>query len=782
MSLPNSTTLHHRWHIQGQVQGVGFRPFVYRLATQHHLVGAVRNDTAGVVIDAWANLETLDRFEHQLLTTLPPLASIDRMQRESIDPPGPPPPSFSILASDTTTAVERGRVTVDCATCPDCRRELFNPTDRRYRHGLINCTNCGPRFTIVRDLPYDRAATTMRDFAMCNQCAHEYANPADRRFHAQPVCCHDCGPQVRIVRPDGSTIDADPYLHAADMLRRGSILAIKALGGYHLACRADDPHAVAELRRRKHRDHKPFAVLARDLDHARTLVRLSPAAEAELTASSAPIILAPTNPGAPVAPGVAPRSHRLGVMLASTPIQHLLMAQHLPPLVMTSANRSDEPLVKDDADALSRLDAIADAILLHDRPIERAVDDSVLLDSTRGLVMFRRARGYVPAPLSLPVRSPAPGLCVGAELKNTVGLVDETHAVLSQHVGDLSQMLAYERFVRTIEDMQRLFAVEPRWVACDRHPGYLSRRFAQQFARRRGIPLFQIQHHHAHAASLLVEHGLDQPIVAIVCDGVGYGDDGAAWGGEILIADLKTSRRVARLRPLLLPGGDAAARQTGRCAFAWLFDRFGHDAITHPLAARVLPDPAERQIIAQMLAAGLQCPPSSGAGRLFDAAASLLGLCDFNHHEAMSGQLLESAAAAAEPTTHPATFPVQLWKPPAPHNAEANDLGELDHRPLLDHLLSGLTAGEPVTNLAWTFHHALARALADAAAWAAAHAGLHTVGLTGGVFCNQLLTTLLAQALHDHALHVLTHARIPPNDGGLSLGQAGISAKLQSEV
>lgn len=774
MGVEQSDFVHRRWRLCGQVQGVGLRPYVFRLARQHGLCGFVKNNTAGVVIEAWGELARLEAFEGKLLAVPPPLARIEGVQRENVEPAGIAPDGFVISASELGVA-ERGRVTVDCATCSECVRELSDPRNRRFRHGTINCTNCGPRFTIVRDLPYDRGSTTMRGFVMCAACAREYADPGDRRFHAQPVSCHDCGPRVRLVRGDGLTVVGDPYVEAAHVLRGGSILAIKGLGGFHLAVDATNAQAVEEMRRRKRRDHKPFAVMVRDVEHAAELVHLSDAARRELASAAAPIVLARARTASGIARGVAPGNHRLGVMLASNPMQHLLMAQGLPALVMTSANRSDEPLVKDDSDVGRRLEGIPDAVLTHDRPIQRAVDDSVLLDSACGLMMVRRARGYVPSPVALPVPAPGPGLCVGADLKNSVALVDGTTAVLSQHVGDVSHMLAYTRFVRTVEDMQRLFDCEPGWVACDRHPSYLTRRFAQQFANERDIRLFEIQHHHAHAASLLVEHGLDEPIIAIVCDGVGYGDDGTAWGGEVLRADLGGYRRLARLRPLRLPGGDAAARQTGRCAFAWLFDRFGPAASEHRLADRALPDARERRVVSEMLGGGLHCPSSSGLGRLFDAAAGLLGVCDFNHFEGMSGQRLESEAAGVDGPR----FCSSLWRPPRESSGE---LGAIDHRPLLGRLIAGVEAGEPVGALARVFHEAVGEALVAAAAWAAKREGLGLIGLTGGVFCNELLTKCVVDGLREKGLLPVLHARIPPNDGGLALGQAGVCAKLLHEV
>lgn len=760
------------WRVRGQVQGVGFRPCVYRVATALGLTGWVRNDQSGVIIEAVGTPAQFDRFEREILDHLPPLARIDHCEWHDLGPGAPHDALFRIIESDHN-GLARAHVTVDSATCDACRRELLDPANRRYRHPLINCTDCGPRYTIVRDTPYDRAATTMASFAMCDACAHEYADPADRRFHAQPNCCHDCGPMLSLRGARGERIEGDPLARAAHLLRDGRVVAIKGLGGFHLACDATSERAVATLRARKKRDHKPFAVMVRDLDAARALAELTAEGERALCSPAAPIVLAPAKPDNGLAPGVAPGVHRVGVMLASTPIHHLLFADGLAPLVMTSANLSDDPLARDDDEAATRLVGIYDAILSHDRPIERAVDDSVVLDTHRGPVMLRRARGYVPSPLPLPIGARYPGLCVGAELKNACAIVSSDRAILGHHVGDLSYTLACERFDRTIDDLCRLFEVDPEWIACDPHPGYISRRYAHRYARRRAIPVIEVQHHHAHLAAVLAEHGHTDPAIGLICDGVGYGLDAEAWGGEILLGDLTSFERRGRMRPLLLPGGDAAAKRTGRCGAAWLFDRFGADASTRPMARWALPESDERDIVFAMLRHGVNAPPSSGMGRLFDAAASLLRLCDFNHHEAMAGQRLESAAARAT-TRPPADGLVEL--------ADQNGLLELDHRPVLDRLLRGMLDREPVEHLAWVFHDALADGLVRAATAVSERTNVRTVALSGGVFCNEVLTDLVADRLDRAGLACLTHRNVPPNDGGLAYGQAAVaSARMERE-
>jgi hydrogenase maturation protein HypF len=654
----------------------------------------------------------------------------------------------------------------------DCLRELGDPGDRRYGHALINCTNCGPRYTIILDLPYDRPLTTMAGFPMCPRCAAEYVDPADRRFHAQPTCCPACGPQPVLVNAEGDAIDPDPVAGAARLLRDGGVIAMKGLGGYHLVVDATDDGAVRDLRRAKRRDHKPFAIMARDIETVASLVRLSDDARCALLSPACPIVLAPRREavaGAPsIARSVAGGSHRLGVMVPYTPLQHLLFGAGAPDvLVMTSANFADDPLISDDGDARQRLVGVAQALLAHDRPIERAVDDSIVIDTAAGLLPVRRARGYVPTPLVLPVAAPRPGLCTGADLKCAVAVVPGAAAILGQHLGDLGYVLAFKRFRKTVDDLLRLYDVDPAWIACDAHPAYVSNEWARRVAAQRGIELIPVQHHHAHLASLLAEHGRGDRIVGLVCDGVGYGADGAAWGGEVLVGDLAGFTRAGHVRPLRPPGGDAAARETGRCGLSWLVDAVGTAAAEHAAARSIMPDAGRRTVIFDMLERDLNCPPSTGLGRLFDAAAALLGVCDFNHHEAMSGQRLETAASAdVRRPSGVGLMPV----------VERDGVDEIDHRPLLLDMARRRAAGGDAGELAWLFHDAVADGLARAARRAAEKRGLGTVGLTGGVFCNALLTELVASRLRTAGLDVLVHRTVPPNDGGIALGQAAVAA------
>lgn len=763
--------------ITGQVQGVGFRPFVHRLATSMGVPGVVWNDATGVGIRIYADPVTIDRFVARLHAERPPLARIDTLERRSTREPAPA--SFSILES--THLGKPDRVTVDCATCADCLRELGDQADRRFHHPLINCTNCGPRYTIVHDVPYDRATTTMARFPMCPRCAAEYKDPLDRRFHAQPTCCPECGPRVRFIDDAGREHPGDPIVNAAAVLRAGRILAVKGLGGYHLAADATNHQAVALLRARKHRDHKPFAIMVDSFATATQLVDLSGEGLAALTGTEAPIVLAKarmaSNAGVSIAPGVAPAMHRLGVMLAHTPIQHLLMREGFRALIMTSANASDDPLITDDAQALHALAGVADAWLVHDRAIARAVDDSVVIDTPAGVVPIRRARGYVPSPIRVVSPAAAPGLCVGAELKSVVAVVTGDQAsgcqvVPSQHLGDLQHALAYDRFRTTIDDLLRLFRVRPSWIARDAHPSYLSHRYASTLAKRFNVPLVDVQHHHAHMASVLAEHRHVGPAVGVICDGVGYGDDGTAWGGEVLVGDARAVTRRGRTRPIRLPGGDAAAKDTTRCALSWLHDALGDQAATHPLAARLFPRDDDRAALLTMLARGVNAPESSGVGRLFDAAAALLGVCTRNHYEAMSGMLLE-AAASQEPVHGEGKDLLPV--------TECHALLEIDHRPLVRRLLAGVDRSEPMAQLARLVHDALADALARLAARIAAESNLNTIALSGGVFCNTILTDRVRTSLESRGFRVLTHREVPPNDGGIALGQAAVAlARLHS--
>ncbi len=762
-----------RWLVKGQVQGVGFRPFVYRLACRCKLSGYILNNEIGVVIEAQGSTDQLERFALALETERPPLASFYDVQVEAIESCSDEA-TFQILPSSDQSKVKRADVTVDTAVCPDCLHEMFDPNDRRHGYALINCTNCGPRFSIIQSVPYDRPNTTMASFEMCDACHQEYNNPLDHRFHAQPIACHDCGPTVDLVDLDGQSLSGDPIDQAAEMLAQGRIVAVKGIGGFHLAVNANDSQAVARLRQLKQRDAKPFALMCSSIADARRLVELSEAAVEALESPASPIVLALRPAKAPIVDAVAPGHHRLGVMLAYTPLHHLLFASlrersDALALVMTSANLTDEPLVIDHKDALQRLVGLCDAILWHDRPIERSVDDSVLIDFGDQLLPVRRSRGYAPAPMALPVVAKSQGLCVGGELKNAVAVVRDGQAVLSQHLGDLKHTLAFEYFKKSIVDLCHLFGVEPDWVACDLHPVYLGTSHARHLAEQWNIPLIQVQHHHAHAAALMAEHDRTEPVLAVVCDGAGYGTDDTIWGGELLQADLLDFKRLARLRPLRLPGGDAAAKDIRRCALAMLHQALGDDFDKHPAALKLVGDENDRSMLAAMLQNNVHCATSSSAGRWFDGAAALLGLCEYNSYEAQAGQMLESAASQAYTSVNKPLYVIR-------DDEVGTQLRQIDLSPLTRYLLNATGEGGKAENLSAIFHDQLASAFVAAVTKAVNETGIHTVVLSGGVFCNQRFSLSLQQRLALHGMTVLTHRAVPPGDGGLALGQAAVAA------
>jgi len=694
-----------RLHVTGQVQGVGFRPYAYRLARSLGLTGFVLNDASGATIEVQGRARTVADFIRRLPAELPPLAAIASCRAEPV-PPLADEGTFEIRPSAGGELTD-AQVTVDTATCPDCLREMLDPADPRYRYPFINCTNCGPRYSIIKRIPYDRPNTTMADFAMCGLCARQYHDPADRRFHAQPIACPACGPSCWLVDTRGKRIPSDDAIAAAaEMIRSGRILAVKGLGGFHIACRADDEHVVRRLRRRKHRDAKPFALMVRDLAQAAELVELDPAAEELLAGPVRPIVLLPRRPGAPVAESVAPGLDALGIMLPYTPLHHLLLGADLPPLVMTSGNVSDEPLVRANDDAIAHLAGIVDAILLHNRPIQRSIDDSVTQCRPGGPVVLRRARGYAPRPVSVQAPAGRTVLAVGAELKNTICLYSAGRAVLSEHIGDLTDGRTYRRFMQVINDLEALFDLQVDLLAADLHPGYLCteyalRRGAGRLAGRPAVPVVRVQHHYAHIAACLAEHGFTDPCIGICCDGTGYGTDGAVWGCEVLLAGPAEFQRLGHLRYFPLPGGDAAAVQTARPAAALLAEAFGDEATALGVTDR-LTEPERLEQIFQQLASGANCPPSSSLGRLFDAVAGLCGVARANRYEGQAPMLLEAAAAKGVEEA----YPYQLTE---------GEPFAIDHAPLIRAVVADLQAGTDVPTVAARFHNTVAAFLAASA-------------------------------------------------------------------
>ena len=752
----------------GIVQGVGFRPFVYRLAIELGLHGWVRNTSGEVEIHVEGRAKALDAFERRLLAEAPALAQIERLtSRSGIVEGGV---EFRIDAS----AREEGRfqpVSPDVATCPDCLAEVRSATDRRAGYAFTNCTNCGPRFTIIEDIPYDRALTTMRAFPMCPACRAEYDDPADRRFHAQPTACPDCGPHLWI-EEGGSRLaddDAAAIARAAALLREGRVLAVKGLGGFHLAVDARSDDAVSLLRRRKRRPARALAVMMPSLEQARRYCGVDEVAEAALTATAAPIVLLPlsSEPAARLSPLLAPDHDTVGVMLPYTPLHHLLLARFGGPLVMTSGNLSEEPLAVDNDEARTRLGGIADAFLMHDRPIHIPCDDSVVAiapaPAGKRLTGVRRARGYAPAPVRLTPSGPVV-LAVGPELKSTVCLAREDLAFLSQHIGDLGNLETWEHYRRVARHMERLFRATPAVIAHDLHPDYMSTAYARERSGAEGLALVPVQHHHAHALSCLAEAGIDPrlvPVQAVVLDGTGYGADGRVWGGEWLLLDGAGYRRTAHLGYLPLVGGEGAIHHVDRLAAGYLLGS-GRDSL-----ARELPSLAHLGADGlALLGAGLDAPATvqtSSMGRLFDAVSGILGVTREATYEAQAAIRLETVARSLP------TAPPYRWQRDA--------AGEVDAVGVLEQIALASLAGEPVAVSARRFHETIAEVVGELCEERAVQAGAWTVALSGGCFQNLLLLELCLRELQRRGLKPITHGLVPCNDGGVSLGQA-LGARL----
>jgi hydrogenase maturation protein HypF len=746
------------------VQGVGFRPYIYGAATALGLDGWVRNDSLGVLLEVEGeDAATVGRFLETLGEKAPPLASIESISIDEIPATGVA--GFAIRDSERSTSAE-ARVAADAATCGACLRELFDPADRRFRYPFINCTDCGPRFTIVTGVPYDRPLTTMAGFVMCPTCRAEYEDPLDRRFHAQPNACAVCGPAVQLLSGDGEVASPqqDPVTAAAAALRDGQIVAIKGLGGFHLACRADDEAAVARLRERKHREDRPFALMAANVEAARELVFLGKEEERLLRGRERPIVLARRHPAARVADAVAPRHRDLGVMLPYSPLHHLLLRDVGVPLVMTSGNVSDEPIAYRNEEATERLGSIADAMLLHDRPIQTRTDDSVLravsIDGERRPLMLRRSRGYVPSLLRLPLASPRPLLACGAELKNTFCMARGERAWLGPHIGDLRNYESLRSFRESIEHYQRCFELTPEVVVHDLHPEYLSTKYALE---RSDLEALGVQHHHAHLAACLAEHGEAGPALGAIYDGTGYGTDETVWGGEILWGDLLHFERVAHLWPVHMPGGEAAVREPWRMACAWLAEALGADP---PLPERLVGTvpPKRWEAVSRLLRSGVAAPLTSSMGRLFDAVAAL---CAVRASVTYEGQAAIELELAADPRERGA-YPLPLL--------ETGNGRVLDARETIVAVQSDLREGTSVAAVAARFHNAVAHATARVCRVEAERRGTSTVVLSGGVFQNVLLLERTAAALSDAGLRPLIPRQIPPNDGGISYGQAAIAA------
>jgi hydrogenase maturation protein HypF len=759
-----------RFEVRGLVQGVGFRPYVYALASDLGLTGSVANTGDGVEIDVEGPGAAVAEFARRLAPSAPPLARVDAVH--SVAAPCRGGQGFVIEASRSG----RGRTLVspDVGVCDDCRRELADPADRRYRHPFISCTNCGPRFTVVVDIPYDRPATTMAGLPLCARCAAEYEDPRDRRFHAQTVACPNCGPLLVLRRPAEDNLTGPAALaEARRLLASGAILAVKGLGGYHLACDAADDLAVATLRKRKDRGDKPFAVMVPDLETAERLAVLTPADRALLTDARRPVVLLPTRPDAELAvsAAVAPAHPDLGLLLAYTPLHDLLFGLPGDPpgprvLVMTSGNVSGEPIIIDDDDALTRLAGLADAWLGHDRPIHVPCDDSVVRVAAGAELPVRRSRGYAPLPVALPV-DVGPALAVGGDLKNTFCVGADRHAWLSAHVGDMDDLATMRAFDTATAHLQAITRTRPELLVADAHPGYRSAAWARRHPGQ--LPVRTVQHHHAHVASAMAENGHDgrSPVVGVAFDGTGYGDDGAVWGGEVLLADYDGYERVAHLRYVALPGGDAGVRNPCRMALSHL--RSAGVPWDSALPCVAACSPTERSVLGRQLDTGVQCVPTSSMGRLFDAMSSIAGVCHRVAYEAEAAMRFEGVARSA----------IASCGPPYAFGLVDDRASTLlaDPRPVLAAAVADVTSGVDAGTVGARFHLAVANLVVDLAVAVARRSGTDTVALSGGVFLNALLTALVVERLPDTGLRVLRHRRVPPSDAGLALGQLVVGAR-----
>ena len=829
-SVMSSTISRRRIIVQGIVQGVGFRPFVYGQALRWHLAGFVLNDSQGVTIEVEGSVASLDGFQQALREQAPPLARIDSIATELL--PLCHENGFSITLSQKRSE-RQALISPDSATCDDCLRELFDTADRRYRYPFINCTNCGPRFTIVQDVPYDREKTTMQVFPMCPACRSEYDDPLNRRFHAQPNACPTCGPRVSLLNLEGRSSDglchsqtvmsshaersegfrrplqyasstplliSDPLTVAAQQLAQGAILAIKGLGGYHLACDALNAEAVQRLRARKHREAKPFALMVPDVATARLLCEVSDAEAALLQSRRRPIVLLEQRKHCPVAPGVAPSCNTLGLMLPYTPLHHVLLLDFASVietgrpavLVMTSGNLSDEPIAYHDEDALQRLATIAPVMLTHNRAIHTRCDDSVARIAASGEQFFRRSRGYAPEPVALAADLPEQILACGGHLKNTFCLGKGRQAFVSSHIGDLENLETLTSFREGIDHYQRLFDIYPQAIAYDLHPEYL----ATKYALDAGIPQkIGVQHHHAHIASVLAEHGLSGPVIGIAADGTGYGTDGAVWGCEILAADLTDFERLAHLAYVPLPGGERAVRQPWRMAAAYLATTYGDAFLNLDIPFVRQLDHTKWRTLSQMIARGINCPLTSSLGRLFDAIAALIGLRGEALYEGQAAIELETLAVSGITfeNTQPYPFTLHEKSSPVPFLVETGDPGgglqapkvpgheavspaTLDVSPMIRAIVSDIQQGLPPSHIASRFHHTIAELLATAACEAREQTQVNSVALSGGVFQNRLLLETLVARLEEKGFQVYINRRVPPNDGGLSLGQLAVAA------
>lgn len=737
---------------------MGFRPFVFRLACKHGASGWVCNTSGGVLLEAEGSHANLLALLRDIEQEPPPLSSVTAITKNWIPPRGER--GFLILPS--SPGANRIQITPDGDVCANCEQELFDPGNRRYRYPFINCTNCGPRYSIITDTPYDRPFTTMAGFTMCTACRAEYENPADRRFHAQPNACPDCGPRLRLTNPAGRELDGDAVTLAVSLLKEGRILAVKGIGGYHLAVDPCNDKAVSELRRRKERDEKPFALMAASFAEIERHVLCGDLEKRLLMGPERPIVILPKRQGSPITSQVAPANGYLGMMLPATPLHHLLLRNMFSALVMTSGNFTDEPILFRDDEAFARLGGIADFFLTNDRDIHSRSDDSVIRVFQGKPLFIRRSRGYVPRAITLPFAQKCV-LAVGGELKNAVCLTRENRAFLSPHVGDLKNSITRRSLEETVAHLVKILDIRPVAIAHDLHPDYISTGFADAI---NDVPKIAVQHHHAHMASCMAENLLEGDVIGVIFDGAGFGMDGHIWGGEFFLGDYRTFRRRGHFRYTAMPGGDAAAREPLRMAIAYLYDYYGAELFEQSIPCLEGISGMERNLFLRMLAKGINTPLTSSCGRLFDAVAALIGLRNRNSYEGQAAIELEALAEMGGAT----------WAYPYAICSGADGF-VVDFRLMIGAILQDLAAGEARESMARRFHDTLAAVAVDVCEKIRGECGAQRVVLSGGVFQNKLLTERVNDLLVAQEFQVFTHRLAPPNDGGLALGQAAVAGR-----
>lgn len=751
-------------NIEGIVQGIGFRPFIFNLAQKLNLRGYITNTSAGVCLEVEGNSVQIELFFHEIKNNNLPLAHITRLERTTLDPCNYA--DFEIRQSTSETS-KKALISPDICVCDDCLREMNDPADRRFRYPFINCTNCGPRYTIIDDIPYDRPFTSMKSFQMCKACLAEYTNPADRRFHAQPNACPVCGPHVALYDSGKKQIPAnDAIKKTIELLKSGSVVAIKGLGGFHLAADAENLQAVKNLRQRKNREEKPLALMSLNLDAIRKYAFISEEEESLLLSIQRPIVLLKKREPNSISPDVAPGNPNFGVMLPYTPLHYLLLDSDISALVMTSANLSEEPIVIDNDDAFGRLAHIADYFLVHNRDIYLRSDDSVVRRIHGKTRINRRSRGYVPRPVFLKKDFPRILAC-GAELKNTICLTKNNTAFLSQHIGDLKNQESYDFFQLTVSHLQRILDIEPEVIVHDLHPDYLSTRFALE---QPNIPKIGVQHHHAHIASCLAEHGIDGPVIGLSFDGTGYGSDGNIWGGEVLLADFSDFTRIGHLSYTPMPGGDKAIQQPWRMALSYLFQAYGEELWELPIPLFHHIEKDKLEIIVDMIRKGVNSPLTSSLGRLFDGVASLLDICQRASYEGQPAISLEMAIDS------------NLNEKPYPYDWQKTEgIYQISPIPMIRGVVTDIVEKVPVSAISYKFHLTLIEIFRSLCVQLKQETGLNTVVLSGGVFQNATLLSGLSLALEKEKFAVFSHESIPTNDGGIALGQAAVAAAKISD-